>query len=157
MLTTRIEVNYSFFSAGRFWCVEELTLTVLPDGTTGISQAESSRIHRAIANQVCGAPADLSWHEFEFLCELNGTLYSEVAEQLSLHKSTVSRWRQAGAVPHLASLALKRWFWVKLFGEQLKGWRVPVAHLGDEAGFLARARQQAIDQHVVEAVAPQAA
>jgi len=157
MLKTRTELDYPFFSAGRFWLVQELTITVLPDGTEGISQAESDRIHRAVANQICGAAADLSWDEFEFLCDLTGTLHVEVARHLGLHKSTVSRWRPAGRVPHLASLALKRWFWLGLFGDLLKGWRLPVAQFGDDTGFLARARQRAIDQRLVEEVVPQAA
>lgn len=157
MLKTKTETQHPFFSAGRFWTVRELTLTVLPDGTTGISQAESDRIHRAIANQICGDASDLTWDEFDFLCALTGTRFSAVSLHLGIHKSTVSRWRQAGRVPHLPSLAVKRWFWLQLFGDDLKGWRVPLGQLVDDAGFLARARQQAIDRDLVDEVLPQAA
>ncbi len=156
-LKTRIDRDYAYLSAGRFWVVPELTVTIMPDGSEGISLSEIRRTHRAIANYVCGAPGPLSWADFDFLCTLTDTRYNAVAEHLSLHKSTVTRWRRADAVPQLASLALKRWFWLHLFGEELRGWRVPVNQLGDDQSFLARARARAISEELVESVAPRAA
>lgn len=156
-MKTTTERDYLFQAAGRFWVIPELTLTELPDGSLGLAQQEADRVHRAIANEVCGKPVDLNALELEFLCDVTGVLYTEVADLLAVHKSTVTKWRQAGAVPHLASLALKKTFWFRLFGAQLEAWQVPVGRLEDEEAFLALARREAIEQELVGPVVVKAA
>ena len=157
MFETTIQQDYSYLAAGRTWRVAELELTLAPDGTLGISMAEIRRIHRAIANQLCGAEDDLDSTELEFLCDIAGTTFTAAAEQLGVHKSTITKWRQAGRVPRLPSLALKHWFWFRLFGGEMTEWAVPLRFLSDEQAFLALARQEAISQQVVEAIELQAA
>ncbi len=65
--------NQPFHAAGRLWTVPRMTLSVLPDGTLALSQAEIDRIHRAVANAVCGNARSLSTAELEFLCDVTGT------------------------------------------------------------------------------------
>lgn len=86
-------------TAGRTWAVRELRLVRMPDKTVVILEEEIDRIHRAIANEICGSPDTLSIDELEFLCDVTDTSFAEVADYLGIHKSTVTRWRKAGEVP----------------------------------------------------------
>ena len=57
---------------------------------------EIQRIHRAIANEICGHEATLTMDELEFLCDLTATSLSDVASALKVHRSAVSatpEWR----------------------------------------------------------------
>ena len=69
-MKTKIKKNYPYYAAGRTWPVPELRLVSLPDGTSAISEEEIYRIHRAIANEICGNNASLSMEELEFLCDV---------------------------------------------------------------------------------------
>lgn len=157
MFETTTERDYSYLAAGRRWLVPELELTRAPDGTVGISRAEIRRIHRAVGNELCGMPENLNSAELEFLCDATGSSYTALAEHLGVHRSTVTKWRHADAVPRLASLAAKRWFWFKLFGGDLPNWRVPLKAMADEQAFLQLARERAISQQVVEPIQSEAA
>lgn len=95
----RTKRNYPYQAAGRTWTVPELRLTSLPDGSAAISEEEIQRIHRAIANEICGDEARLTMAELEFLCDATETSFSDVASTLQLHRSTVTRWRKTGEVP----------------------------------------------------------
>ena len=124
----------------------------MPDKTVVILEEELDRIHRAIANEICGSPETLSMAELEFLCDVADTSLTEVAEYLGIHRSTVTRWRKAGAVPKsVMSVVLKKWFWFKLFGQEVGDRSVPLGHVVDEGAFLSFARQEAIDKHLCRA------
>ena len=92
----KIKKNYPYQAAGRTWSVPELRLVSLPDGTAAISEEEIHRIHRAIANEICGNNTSLSMAELEFLCDVTDTTFSDVADWLQIHRSTVTRWRKYG-------------------------------------------------------------
>ena len=134
-----------FHAAGRLWTVPGMTLSVLPDGTAALSQEELDRIHRAIANAICGDARCLSASELDFLCDVTETAYSDVAGHLELDRGAVSRWRNGGRpVPRAHSLLLKEWFWFKLFGAQLGDEDVPLQLATDEASLLDHAMREAI-------------
>ena len=149
-----IEVaDYRYQAAGREWSVPSLTLTVLPDGSEAITEAEIQRIHTAIGNEICGSEEPLTIEELDFLCDLTGTSLTEVAHELDLHKSTLSKWRASGQIPRsLYSTHLKKLFWFKLFGDRLCGEPVPLSRLRDEHEFLRyahdRARHEKLADHV---------
>ncbi len=147
------EKDYKYRAAGRTWLVPELHLEKMPDGTLTISQDEIDRIHRAIANQICGSPEALTFEELEFLSDVSATPFYEVAKQIGMHKSTLSKWRKSGAVPNsITSIFLKRWFWFRLFGQGLGNKTVKLKDLGDEAAFLTLAKSHAIGQKLTESV-----
>jgi len=149
-----IKKNYPYQAAGRLWSVPQLRLTTLPDGTVALLEEEIERLHRAIANEICGSTEALTVAELEFLCDLTLTSWAQVAEFLGVHRSTLSKWRQTGVVPRaVISLALKKWFWFKLFGQELGGWTVKLSCLSSEGAFLAYARQEAIDRAMAEPIA----
>jgi hypothetical protein len=144
----RTAKNYLMHAAGHVWSVDAVTLTQLPDGTLALSQAELGRLHRAVANAICGGIGALSFDELEFLCDVTATTFTEVAEHLELNKSTITTWRRKGAVPsRIASNALKRWFWFRLFGAELAGDRLPLSRFRDDEAFLESATQRAIRNH----------
>lgn len=152
-MKTTIEKNYPYQAAGRLWLVPQLRLTILPDGTVALLEEEVERIHRAIANEICGNTEALTVAELEFLCDLTLTSWAQVAEFLGVHRSTLSKWRQTGVVPRaVISLALKRWFWFKLFGEELGSRTVKLSCLSSEGAFLSYARQEAIERAVAEPI-----
>ena len=148
-----VEKDYKYRAAGRIWLLPELHLVQVPDGTLTISQDEIDRIHRAIANHICGSPSNLSFDELEFLCDASDTPFYEVADHLCMHKSTLSKWRKSGSVSNsVLSLFLKRWFWFKLFGDRLGNKTVRLKDLGDETEFLAIAKTHAIGQRLTDRV-----
>jgi hypothetical protein len=145
--------NYPYQAAGRTWAVRELHLAMMPDKTVVILEEEIDRIHRAIANEICGSPETLSIDELGFLCDVTDTSFAEVADHLGIHRSTVTRWRKAGEVPkNVMSVILKKWFWSKLFGQDVGDRSVPLGHMIDEGAFLSFARQAAIDKYLAEQI-----
>ncbi len=141
--------DYPIHAAGRIWSVDTARLTQLHDGTLGISYAELKRIHRAIANSVCGTGGVLTTDELEFLCDITDTRYADVARAVDVDKSTVTLWRKKGGVSKLPfSLLLKRWFWFKLFGEQLGETSLPLSSVASDELLLERVRDEAIHQEM---------
>lgn len=137
--------NYPIHAAGHLWSVDSVAWTELPDGTQALSATELGRIHRAIANAICGGPDIMSFDELEFLCDVTSTNYTQVAEFLDLNKSTITTWRRKGTVPsRITSNALKRWFWFRLFGAELAAESLPLSRFQDDEAFLESAAQRAI-------------
>jgi len=137
--------KYQLHAGGRVWEVNGVTLTVLPDDSLGVSQAELSKIHRGVANAICAGHEVLTIDELDFLCDLTSTTYTEVAAFLDLNKSTITTWRRRGAVPtRLTSNALKKWFWFRLFGELMREERLPLSTFQDDEAFLESATRRAV-------------
>jgi hypothetical protein len=65
--------NYPFMAAGRIWTIPAVTLSIHPDGSTGLSLAEIQRIQKAIANEICASTSPTTAEEMEFLRETPGT------------------------------------------------------------------------------------
>ncbi|NOY25900.1 MAG: hypothetical protein GXP62_08520 [Oligoflexia bacterium] len=146
--------DYRYHAAGRIWLVPELKLLHLPDGTLGLPQTEINRVHRAISNALCGSSDPLTGEEFEFLCDTASVSFAQVAEALHLDRSTLSKWRDsARPMPHVRSLFLKRWFWFRLFGDELASHTVHLGALENDGEFLQLARDVAIAHSVTDAVA----
>ena len=153
VLKTKTKKNYLYQAAGRTWTVPELQLSSLPDGSAAISEEEIQRIHRAIANEICGGEATLTMAELEFLCDVTETTFSDVARALKIHRSTVTRWRKAGEVPRsVMSLVLKKWFWNLLFGKSLENEAVPLDCAVDDTKFLSFVRRETIDKHLADPI-----
>ena len=145
--------DYRYQAAGRAWNVPRVRLTVLPDGSQAISEAEIQRIQAAIGNEICGTDAPLTIDELEFLCDATDTSLVEVARLLDLHKSTLSKWRSSGQIPKaIYSIHLKKLFWFKLFGDHLGDDPVPLQHIADEQQFLRYAHERAIHEKLADAV-----
>lgn len=148
-MKTRKVRNHRVFAAGQLWEVGSAVVSHLPDGTEAVSMDELERLHRAIANAICGSDEWLSFEEFEFLCDVTETTFTSAAEHLGLNKSTVSTWRRRGLVPsRLVGNALKRWFWFKLFGDRLAGEQLPLHSFASDLAFLETASRVAIEAHV---------
>lgn len=153
-MKTTIKKNYPYQAAGRLWLVPQLRLATLPDGTVALLDEEIEHIHRGIANEICGSTEALTVAELEFLCDLTLTSWAQVAEFLGVHRSTLSKWRHTGVVPRaVISLALKKWFWFKLFGGELGNRSVKLSCLSSEGAFLSYARQEAIERSLAEPIA----
>ena len=124
----------------------------MPDGTVSITEDEIDRVHRDIANEICGSPESLSKVELEFLCDVSGTLFTEVAAYLGVHKSTLTKWRKTEVPKNALNLLLKKWFWFKLFGEELANKSIRIKQLEDERVFLKLARKEAIGEKLVKTI-----
>lgn len=146
-METISQQNYPYQAAGRLWLMPELCLTRMSDGTLAIMQDEIDRIHRAIANEICGSPDPLTNDELEFLCDVTLTSFAEVAESLCVHKSTLTKWRKSREhLPAWTSLLLKKRFWFRIFGDRLRNQTVRFEQVEDDEDFLAFARNQAIEK-----------
>ena len=153
-MKTTIKKDYPYQAAGRLWSVPQLRLTTLPDGTVALLEEEIEHLHRGIANEICGNTEALTVAELEFLCDLTLTPWSAAAEFLGVHRSTLSKWRHTGVVPRaVISLALKKWFWFKIFGGELGNRSVKLSYLSSEGAFLSYARQEAIERSLAEPIA----
>ncbi len=152
-MKTLIKKEYPYQAAGRTWLIPEFHLSELPDGTIAILESEINRIHYAIANEICGNKEGLTKEELEFLCDITQTSFSEIADYLGIHRSTLTKWRTTGKVPkNVMGLVLKKWFWFKLFGQKLGQRKIPIAQLRDEVKFLSFAKAEAIERNLAEHV-----
>lgn len=152
-LKTVVEKNYSYMAAGRVWLVPELRLVALPDGGLGLPEDEITRVHRAIANEICGSPDPLTSDEIEFLCGTAAITYAEVADALGFHRSALTRWRSSSSPLRLiTSRAMKRWFWFRLFGPELPENTIPLAAARDDVALLHIVHERALDHHLVSAI-----
>lgn len=98
--------NYSIPVAGRIWEFEDIH---------SYEDAETIKdINFSIANTICIEEKVLTPEELEFLCDLTRTKKKTVAEKVFAVPSTISRWKERGKIPVLASMALKEFFLGKL-------------------------------------------
>ena len=152
-MKTKTERNYPYAVAGRVWILPTYELTVLRDGSLVVLQRELDRVHRAIGNEICGSPENLTVDELDFLCDITGTTYTELATVLDMNRSSLSRWKKPGVVPSRASSNLiKRWFWMKLFGADLSEAEVPLALLDRDAQLLEYLHHRALEDGIAEPV-----
>jgi len=144
-ITDKIIRDYEYLAAGQRWLVPEFHVVIFEDGEEGVSQAEIERVHRAIANEICGASEPLTFDELEFLADTAGMSMAQVARVLGVHRSTITKWRGRGSVSRgVFSTALKRHFWFELFGSALRGLQIPLEVVGSDHALLRDLRDQAI-------------
>ncbi|MCA2960174.1 MAG: hypothetical protein IOD12_07970 [Silvanigrellales bacterium] len=141
--------NYPYRAAGRIWNIPQIHFVTGPDGTLGISGLELERVHKAIANEICGNGEPLTGEEIEFLCGISGLSFSEVASQCGFNRANITYWRKKGAVNDRDSALLKRFFWVQLFSNQISTIHsVNVRMLLSEKEMLSALRDEAIREDV---------
>lgn len=134
-MDTIVERDHHLHIAGRRWVVPEVRLTALPRGRTGLSQPEIDRVHRAVANHICGSADRLTAAAFEFLCDTADVPYLRVATALSLDRSTFTKWMGTGRpMRDERSGLVKRWFLDRLFGDRVG--RVPAHVAAHNTAFL---------------------
>ena len=153
-----VEKDFLYSAAGRVWVLPELHLDTMPDGTLAINQVESDEIHRSIANEICSTGDALTFDEFEFLCDITVRSFSEVAEYLQIHKTTISKWRNQGAVSkaHYSAI-LKKWFWFEIFGDRIQTSLVPLSCLRSDDDILGLVTTAARNEGIARPVAKKVA
>ena len=138
--------SYPYMTAGRTWLIPDVYLSTAPDGTLQIAGTEIHRMQTIVANEICGQASRLTPGEFEFLCDITGTKFNEVADLLGVAKGSVTFWKRPGkVVPLNESLRLKKWFWRKVFESHLAkapSFFVPSLVLLDDGQLLAFLRDQ---------------
>ncbi len=118
--STETIASYPYLAAGRTWLITDVTLKKAPDGTVVLPGFEIERMHKIIVNEICGSPSSLTPAELEFLCDVTATRFNEVAEFLAVTKGSITFWKRPGkSVPLGESLRLKRWFWYKVFADDV--------------------------------------
>ncbi len=150
----KVYKNYPYHAAGKVWTIPQVTFVIGPDKSLGLTPSELRRISFAIANEIIGSPKPLSPDELDFLRDITATKYSDIAKVLGTARSNISLWREPGKeVPRLHSLAIKRWFWVKIFASELESLGMleiifSVQAMSDDASLLAAMRSQAISTKI---------
>lgn len=152
-ITTRVEKDYEYPAAGHVWFVPEIQISVFDDGEEAIAMTEFDRIHRAVANEICGDPAPLTFEELEFLCDITQTPLAEVARAIGVHRSTVTKWGDTGVVSRgVFSAAIKRLFWFKLFGEEVRWENIPIDAVVSDTILLRYLHDRAAKSKLTEAL-----
>ena len=138
--------TYPVTMAGRTWTIKNVHLERDPDGTVVLPGYEIIRMKRVVANEICGAIAVLSPEEFEFLCDITRTKFNDVAEFLGLTKGSITFWKRPGkSVPLSESLKLKKWFWQKVFSQDVEkhgGELIPMPIVFDDRKLLEFLRER---------------
>jgi hypothetical protein len=114
-----IEKNYKIHAAGDLWSIPEVHFVRNSVGELSLTKQEIDKINASIANYICSQDKELTWGQFDFLCKVTATKYSQIASMLRIDKSTVSKWKN-GKLDYLASFVLKQYFWQTIFAEYLK-------------------------------------
>ena len=158
-MKTVTKTDHPIHIAGRLWTIPTFEMVERPDGSggvvNGVSRTELTRVHRGIANVICGDPAPLSPDELEFFCDVTETPYMDVAKHLGIAKSTVSKWwtRRDTTLSLLYSRHLKKWFWFKLFGDQFGHFSVLVRMAINDDELLSHLAKYAA--HLVPLIRPE--
>lgn len=116
----KIAVNYRIQAAGTIWEFESVEMESDVDGETLLGASEIERINHSIANALCSEPSLLTPDELEFLAKITRTRNIEIAARVFADPSTVTRWKEKLAIPALESEVLKKYFWNKIFAEELE-------------------------------------
>ena len=117
-----IEKNYKIHAAGELWSIPEVSFVRNSTGELALTKEEIYKINGSIGNYICSQSSELTWEQFDFLCKVTSTRYTQIADMLKIDKSTVSKWRN-GNLDYLASYVLKQYFWQIIFSDFLKGSR----------------------------------
>lgn len=117
-----IEKNYKIHAAGELWSIPEVSFVRNSTGELALTKEEIDKINGSIGNYICSQSSELTWEQFDFLCKVTSTRYTQIADMLKIDKSTVSKWRN-GNLDYLASYVLKQYFWQIIFSDFLKGSR----------------------------------
>jgi hypothetical protein len=115
-----IEKNYKFPLAGHVWEFNEVRFHRDEKGRLLIAVEETRRINRSVANAICSTDEVLSADEFVFLCRLSRTSNADASKRVKADPSTPTKWMKRGTVPALESEVLKKFFWEKIFGEEIE-------------------------------------
>lgn len=138
--------SYPYMTAGKTWFISNVALKKAPDGSVVIPGREIIRMQRFVANEIVGQAVALSADELQFLCDITDTKYNAVAEFLGVSKSNISLWKKIGnAVPFNESVRLKKWFWQKVFSQDVEkniGDLIPMPLVFDEGKLLAFLRER---------------
>lgn len=119
-LQNEIRKHHAMHFAGKVWVFQKVVFSQDEEGELGISFAELTRLHRAVANAVCANDSSLTREELDFLCEMTSTTNREIADLLKCTPTNVSKWRKRQHVPDLESIVLKEIFWEKIFGRDVE-------------------------------------
>jgi len=115
-----IEKNYKLPLAGHVWEFNEMRFHRDQKGRLLIAVEETKRINRSVANAICSTDEVLSADEFVFLCRLCRTSNADVAKRVKADPSTPTKWMKRGTVPALESEVLKKFFWQRVFGDEIE-------------------------------------
>lgn len=113
------KINYELPIAGRLWVFPKVDLFQDPEGRVCISAESLEKMHRAVANIICGEPREFSSDEFEFLVAITLSKYATLSEIVCCEPSAISNWKKRGRFPKLESMVLKKHFWMQIFGNEL--------------------------------------
>lgn len=114
-----VEKNYKINTAGEIWNIPHIQFVRRPDGQLALTKEEIDRVNNAIANVICSDEKELTWDQFDFLCKITVTKYTQISSMLKIDKSTVSKWK-TGKIDYPTSVLLKQHFWEKIFAPHLK-------------------------------------
>ena len=126
--------NYPYQVAGKTWEIFHVQIEKSETGSEVLSGKEVTRMNEFVANAICSKYNELTGEELDFLCDITGTKYTEVALKIGLTKSIVSKWVAKGKenIPFSHSILLKKYFWMKIFGTAHLGTIEPILAFDDE-------------------------
>lgn len=89
--------NHQIEIAGKLWTFPEIRYVRDHTGALGISIKDLMRYQETVAIHICTSDGELSVSEFELLCSVSDSKIPELAEEMRMDRSTLSKWRNLKA------------------------------------------------------------
>ena len=129
-ISRKIE-NYLYQAAGKTWNIPNVQIEINELGSEVIPGRETTRMTRFVAKEICSTYTEINGDELNFLCNITGTTYTEVASKIGVTKGIVSKWvaKKDSSISLANSILIKKYFFLKIFGnDNLKDVSIFVAY-----------------------------
>lgn len=118
MSECKYETNYTMHVAGHDWEIDKVKFIKDFEGDYSLSKKELNNIHKSIAAHIISRDDSLTFEEFEFLCSISGSTFSECASLIKVNKSAVSQWKnKKNPISYGDSVLLKNFLISKIIPE----------------------------------------
>jgi len=102
-----VKKNHQIEVAGKLWTFPEVRYVRDHTGALGVSISDLMRYQEAVAVHICTSDGELTVSEFELVCSVAGMKISDLATEMRMDRTTVSKWRnlRSGEDPRKKTLA----------------------------------------------------
>lgn len=102
-----VKTNHQIEVAGKLWTFPEVRYVRDHTGALGVSISDLMRYQEAVTIHVCTSDGELTVSEFELVCSVAGMKTADLATEMRMDRSTISKWRnlKSGEDPRKKTIA----------------------------------------------------